>query len=87
VRSGDINREEAVALVRRFDGEFPTRFAKEIYDYLSIAPQEFPDAYKMFEQAIMDHDYFMHLANHFRSPHLWKYSNMKWDLRQQVSNL
>jgi N-acetyl sugar amidotransferase len=36
IRSGDINREEGVALVQRFDGEFPTRFAEEIFAYLSI---------------------------------------------------
>ena len=28
-RSGDITREEGVALVKRFDGEFPERFAEE----------------------------------------------------------
>ena len=30
VRSGDIDRNEAVALVRRFDGEYPERFMDEL---------------------------------------------------------
>ena len=36
VRSGDIDREEAVALIDRYDGEFPERWADEIFRYLSI---------------------------------------------------
>jgi N-acetyl sugar amidotransferase len=87
IRSGDINREEGVALVRRFDTEFPERFAEEIFKYLSINPNEFPIASKMFEQPIMDKNYFMNLADNFRSPHLWKYENNQWLLRHQVTNL
>ena len=33
VRSGDIIRDEGVALVNRYDHEFPERFADEIFDY------------------------------------------------------
>ncbi len=51
---GDITRDEGVALVQRFDGEFPERFADEIFRYLSIAEKEFPEAASMFEQPIMD---------------------------------
>src|SRR5262249_18521501 len=36
VRSRDITREEGMALVKRFDGEFPERFADEILHYLSL---------------------------------------------------
>ena len=36
IKRGDINREEAKALVKRYDGEFPTRFEDEIYEYWSI---------------------------------------------------
>jgi len=87
IRSGDITREEGVALVRRFDGEFPTRFADEIYRYLSVTPKEFPLAHKMFEQPMMDHEYFMHLADTFRSPHLWKFENGEWSLRHKVQDI
>lgn len=84
IRSGDINREEGVALVKRFDGEFPERFAEEIFQYLSIPHKDFPQASKMFEQPIMDRAYFMHLADTFRSPHIWKYESGAWKLRQAV---
>lgn len=84
IRSGDINREEGVALVKRFDGEFPERFADEIFRYLSINPKEFPEASRMFEQPVMDRDYFMALADQFRSPHLWKKENGVWKLRHTV---
>jgi N-acetyl sugar amidotransferase len=84
IRSGDILREEGVALVKRFDHEFPERFAEEIFHYLSIPPKEFPVASGMFEQPVMDRAYFMRLADQFRSPHLWKYEDGKWSLRHAV---
>ena len=84
IRSGDITREEGVALVKRFDGEFPDRFADEIFRYLSIPEKEFPQASRMFEQPVMDRDYFDNLADSFRSPHLWKYEQGTWKLRHTV---
>jgi len=84
VRNGDIEREEGVALVKKYDGEFPERFAKEIFKYLSIPEKEFPAACKMFEQPIMDRDYFDSLTDSFRSPHLWKKENGIWKLRHAV---
>ena len=84
IRSGDINREEGVALVQRFDGEYPTRFSDEIFTYLSIPEKEFPQASKMFEQPIIDLNYFNNLADSFRSPHLWSYNKGQWSLRYQV---
>jgi N-acetyl sugar amidotransferase len=84
IRSGDITREEGIALVKRFDGEFPTRFVDEIFSYLSISAKEFPQASKMFEQPVLDYEYFMHLSDTFRSPHIWKYQDGEWKLRRQV---
>lgn len=75
-----------MALVKRFDQEFPERFAEEIFKYLSINPEEFPQASKMFEQPVMDRDYFMQLADTFRSPHLWQKIDNEWKLRHQVTN-
>jgi len=60
------------------------RFANEIFEYLSIRPSEYQVASQMFEQPEMDKEYFMHLADRFRSPHLWKYENGDWKLREQV---
>lgn len=85
IRSGDITREEGVALVRRFDHEFPDRFAGELFRYLSLSEKEFPIASKMFEQPLMDQEYFQLLADRFRSPHLWYKEDGVWKLRHPVS--
>ena len=84
IRSGDINRDEGVGLVRRFDGEFPTRFIDELFTYLSVAEETNPVAAQQFEQPLMDRDYFDHLSDRFRSPHLWKSENGSWALRRTV---
>jgi len=84
IRNGEINREEGIALVKKFDGEFPNRFLKEILTYLSIDKKRFPKAHKNFEEPIIDLKYFSLLADNFRSPHLWKYTNNKWKLRKTV---
>lgn len=86
IRSGDILRDEGIALVKRYDHEFPERFADEIFKYLSIPESEFPLACKMFEQPIMDRAYFTKLADSFRSPHLWKWEDEQWKLRHTVWN-
>ena len=84
IRNEEIEREEGVALVRKYDGEFPERFADEVFNYLSLPEKEFPEASKMFEQAVMDRDYFTALTDSFRSPHLWKRENGVWKLRYTV---
>ena len=84
IRSGDITREEGVALVNRFDHEFPERFAGEIFNYLSIPEKEFPEASIMFEQPILTREYYMDLADSFRSPHIWKWVDDNWKLREAL---
>jgi len=84
VRSGDITREEGVALVKRYDGEWPERFAQELFAYLSLPPEEFPEASKMFEQPLMTREYFLHLCDRFRPAHLWKREGDSWKLRRTV---
>lgn len=41
IRDGHLTREEGVALVRRYDGEFPTRHFKEFLAYLDITEAYF----------------------------------------------
>ena len=84
IRSGDINREEGVALIRKFDHEYPDRFIGELFDYLSVNEKEFPHASKMFENPIMDREYFRLLTDKFRSPHLWINKSGIWKLRHPV---
>jgi N-acetyl sugar amidotransferase len=69
VRNGHITREEAVALVRRFDGEVPTRYFDEVMDYLEMDGDYF----------------LGELTDRFRSPHLWvKDLANNWTLRHSV---
>ena len=84
IRNNEITREEGMALVRKYDGEFPERFAQEVFSYLSIPPAEYPVAAQNFEQAIMDRTYFDALSDSFRSPHLWQYEENTWSLRHAV---
>lgn len=60
IRSGDITRDEGIALVGKFDGEYPERFERELFDYLSVPG--FP---------AMDRDALLALSDRFRSNHLW----------------
>lgn len=60
IRSGDITREEGVALVKRFDGEWPARFGRELLEYLSVDGMP-PMTIERFHE----------LAELFKSPHLW----------------
>ena len=41
IRNQHLTREEGVALVRRFDGEFPQRYLQEVLDYLEIGLDQF----------------------------------------------
>lgn len=41
IRDGHITREEGVALVRRYDGEFPKKYFHEFLDYLDITEDRF----------------------------------------------
>ena len=69
IRNKHITREEAIALVRKFDGEFPDKYFKEIMEYLKIDPDYFRNE----------------LTDKFRSPHLWgKGINGNWKLKHKV---
>jgi N-acetyl sugar amidotransferase len=41
IRNNHLTREEGVALVQRFDGEFPQRYYGEVLEYLGIEPDRF----------------------------------------------
>jgi hypothetical protein len=36
-----LTRDEGIALVRRFDGEFPAKYFEEIMNYIGLKPQRF----------------------------------------------
>lgn len=69
IRNKHLTREDGVALVRKFDGEFPDRYFNEVMEYLDINPDYFRNE----------------LADKFRSPHLWgKNEKNEWQLRHTV---
>lgn len=41
IRNGHLTREEGVALVRRFDGEFPKRYFREFLEYIDVSETRF----------------------------------------------
>lgn len=84
IRSGDITRDEGVALAKKFDLEFPARFSDELFGYLSLPKSDFPEASQMFEQPLMNSEYFSRLTDQFRSPHLWHWKDGEWKLRHAV---
>lgn len=70
IRNKHLTREDGVALVKKFDGEFPDRYFDEVMDYLEINPDFFRNE----------------LTDKFRSPHLWgKNESGIWKLRHNVS--
>ena len=68
VRNKHLTREDAVALVKKFDGEFPDKYFNEIMEYLGIDPDYFRNE----------------LTDRFRSPHLWIKDGNDWKLRHNV---
>lgn len=48
IRNGHITREEGVALVRRFDGEFPDRYFQDFLDYIGITKERFVEVVDSF---------------------------------------
>ena len=41
IRDGHISREEGIALVRKFDGEFPKKYFPDFLNYLDIDEEYF----------------------------------------------
>jgi N-acetyl sugar amidotransferase len=41
IRNRHLTREEGVALVRRFDGEFPEKYFNEVMDHIGMKPERF----------------------------------------------
>ena len=68
IRDGYISREEAVQLVKKFDGEFPSKYFKTFLEYCDISE-----------------DYFNQVIDSWRSDHIWKKQNGKWDLKTKIT--
>lgn len=85
VRNDDLTRQEGIDLIKLYDGEFPSRFAKECFSYMSVDKILLPKAASNFIQPEIDRQYFDQLCDSFRSPHLWtKDSTSIWKLRAPI---
>jgi hypothetical protein len=69
IRDGHLTREEGVALVKRYDGEFPKKHFQDFLGYLGISENEFNEITDLYRDL---------------SPHLWKRINGEWKLRHTV---
>ena len=87
IRNGDLTKKEGAHLIKKFDGEYPSRFEKENFEYLSINEKEFGKKLSsQFEFPEIDRDYFLNLCDYYRSPHLWKKTNKGFELRHSIEN-
>jgi N-acetyl sugar amidotransferase len=68
IRNGKITREEGVALVKRYDTEFPRKYFKEIIDYMGVTEKDF---YQIIDRARSAHLWK-------------KMENGQWRLKHQV---
>ena len=68
--NGEISREEGIALARKYDGEYPRRFEKEVFEYLTMDMQSIKGL-DYFKQKDMNKEYLFKLADRFRQEHLW----------------
>lgn len=69
IRNNHITREEAIALVKRYDGEFPKKYFTEFLEYLNISENEFWEVVDFYRD---------------NSPHLWKKIKGEWKLLHPV---
>ena len=69
-------------MVKKYDGEYPLRFEKEIFEYLTINEEEYGNISKLFEESNMSREYFNSLCDKFRSPHIWYKEKNKWKIRR-----
>jgi hypothetical protein len=70
IRNKHLTREEGVALVKRFDGEFPDRYFEDVMNYIDMNPEYFHELCDKFRSP--------HLWR--------KDENGKWNLRHSVYN-
>ncbi len=72
IRNGHITREEGVALVKRFDGEWPRLYERDIFEYLNV-PGFLP----------LDRDGILSMSDRFRSEHLWSGRELRHKVWEQ----
>ena len=80
----EITREEGLSLAAKYDGEYPTRFEDEVFEYLSMNMESI-SGLDFFKQKDLNREYLFELSNKFRQEHIWKKdSSNKWELRNKI---
>ena len=69
IRAGALEREEALHLIRLYDGEYPKKYLKNCLDYLELTQHEF--------DAVCDANRPEHLWE--KTPDGWKLKQPIWD--------
>jgi len=72
IRSGDLTRDEAIKLIKKYDGEYPKRFEEEVFQYLSINKNDYTKAFNYLKKPIMTRRSFDEIINRFRPKSIWK---------------
>jgi N-acetyl sugar amidotransferase len=71
IRDGHLTREEGVALVKRYDGEFPKKHFDEFLEYIDISEEYFWEIVNNFRS---------------KRSNIWKNINGKWEIRHTVNH-
>ena len=69
IRDGHITREEAVALIKKYDGEFPQKYFQDFLEYCDITESEFHDVIESWRSE--------HIWLHENDQ--WKLKNPVWE--------
>lgn len=48
IRNGDLTRDEGIALIKRFDGEFPAQYIEDCCEYMGISIEEYHQTIEKF---------------------------------------
>ena len=69
IRSGVISRDEGIALVKRFDSEFPSKYYEEFLEYMQIDDKQF---HEVIERSRPEHLWF-------KDGNEWKLKKPIWE--------
>ena len=51
IRNNHLTKDEGLALIKRFDGEYPSRYEKEFLDYISMSREDFDNLCDSFRSS------------------------------------
>ncbi len=74
IQNGIISKEEGYHLIKKYDGEFPRKYFKNVIDYLDVSNE----------------NEFIHIVDQHRNEEIWskdRKSNSEWNLRSKIENI